>query len=48
MATYTIVVAKANATMTFGVTEPVAATYGDTEFNEPELTKPAGLTGSYS
>ena len=47
-ASYTIVVAKADATMTFGVNEPVAATYGDTEFNEPELTKPAGLTVTYS
>ena len=47
-ASYTINVAKADATMTFGVTEPVAATYGDTEFNEPELTKPAGLTVTYS
>ena len=48
-ATYNVVIkAKEAAGLSFGVTEPVPATFGDTEFTEPELTYPAGLTVTYS
>ncbi len=41
--------AKEAAGLSFGVTEPVTATYGDgNNFDEPELTFPAGLTVTYS
>ena len=41
--------AKEAAGLSFGVTEPVTATYGDgNNFDEPELTIPAGLTVTYS
>ena len=48
-ATYNVEIkAKEAAGLSFGVTEPVTATYGDTEFNEPTLTYPAGLTVTYT
>ena len=49
-ATYNVEIkAKEAAGLSFGVTEPVTATYGDgTNFDEPELTKPAGLTVTYT
>ena len=48
-ATYNVEIkAKEAAGLSFGVTEPVTATYGDTEFPEPELTKPAGLVVTYT
>ena len=49
-ATYNVEIkAKEAAGLSFGVTEPVAATYGDgNNFDEPELTYPAGLTVTYS
>ena len=41
--------AKEAAGLSFGVTEPVTATYGDgNNFVEPELTIPAGLTVTYT
>ncbi len=41
--------AKEAAGLSFGVTEPVTATYGDgNNFDEPELTKPAGLAVTYT
>ena len=41
--------AKEAAGLSFGVNEPVTATYGDgNNFDEPELTIPAGLTVTYS
>ena len=41
--------AKEAAGLSFGVTDPVTATYGDgNNFDEPELTKPAGLTVTYT
>ena len=47
-ATYDIVVkAKEPAGLSFGVTEPVTATYGDTEFDEPALTNDANLPVTY-
>lgn len=49
-ATYNVEIkAKEAAGLSFGVTEPVTATYGDgNNFDEPELTIPAGLTVTYS
>ena len=49
-ATYNVEIkAKEAAGLSFGVTDPVAATYGDgNNFDEPELTYPAGLTVTYS
>ncbi len=48
-ATYNVEIkAKEAAGLSFGVTEPVTATYGDTEFNEPELINPAHLAVTYT